>query len=237
MELIFVRHGEPVSIASSDGSPADPHLSPRGEWQAARVCDWLACEPIDAVITSNKLRAQQTVADLATKLGIEPTVLHDLDEIDRNCPVYAPFQMLPEKFPETWEKVLAQEWDEIGWDTPEVFLQRVVGAFEHIVATRPGERVVVGCHGGVIGAILAHILGASSPFTFANVPFASISRLRIHADGRGQLASLCEVGHFDAARARVVGPDGEGFEGRGFVEGLRAIEADVDRNERESGSS
>ena len=82
MELIFVRHGEPVSIASTDGSPANPHLSPRGEWQATRVCDWLACEPIDAVITSNKLRAQQTVDALASQLELAPTVLHDLDEID-----------------------------------------------------------------------------------------------------------------------------------------------------------
>ncbi len=224
MELIFIRHGEPVAIESSDGTPADPHLSARGEWQAERVCHWLSCEPIDAVVTSNKRRAQQTVAALAEHHRVEPTVIADLDEIDRHCPVYAPFQMLSSRFPEVWEKVLQQRWEEIGWDRPEVFRARVVGAFEQLVSERPGDRVVVGCHGGVIGAILAHVLDQDSPFTFANVPFASITRLRVQPDGRGQLASLCEVGHFDAQRARVVGPDGEGFDGPGFAEGLREIE-------------
>ena len=225
MELIFVRHGEPVPVESQDGSPANPHLSARGEWQSERLCDWLACEPIDAVITSNKLRAQQTVAALADRHAIAPTVLPDLDEIDRKCPVYAPFQMMSEHFPEYWEKILQQRWEEIGWDTPEVFQERVLGAYRHIIDTRPGARVVVGCHGGVIGAILAHVIGVDSPFTFANVPFASISRLRIQPDGRGQLASLCEVGHFDAERARMIGPDGEGFEGRGFADGIEEIDS------------
>lgn len=224
MELIFVRHGEPVAIESRDGTPANPHLSPRGEWQAARVCQWLACEPIDAVITSNKLRAQQTVAALADHLSIAPTVIPDLDEIDRRCPVYAPFQMMSKHFPEVWQKVLEQRWEEIGWDSPEIFQERVLGAFRHIVETRPGDRVVVGCHGGVIGAILAHVVGVDSPFTFANVPFASVTRLRIQPDGGAQLASLCEAGHFDAERARFVGPDGEGFDGPGFADGIAEIE-------------
>ncbi len=230
MELILVRHGEPVAVRSDDGSPADPQLSERGEWQARRVCDWLACEPIDAIITSNKRRAQQTVAELALRKGIAASVMHDLDEIDRNCPVYAPFQMLPEHFPDYWEKIQQQRWQEIGWDTPERFLERVIGAFEQIVTTRPGERVVVGCHGGVIGAILAHTMGIDSPFVFANVPFASLSRLRIHPNGSGHLASLSEIGHFDATRERAIGPDGEGFSGSGFAAGLTHLERSADRH-------
>ena len=114
MELIFIRHGEPVAIESPDGTPADPHLSARGEWQAERVCHWLSCEPIDAVVTSNKRRAQQTVAALAEHHRVAPTVIADLDEIDRHCPVYAPFQMLSSRFPEVWEKVLQQRWEEIN---------------------------------------------------------------------------------------------------------------------------
>lgn len=231
MELIFVRHGEPIPMQSQDGSPANPPLSQRGEWQADRVCRWLACEPIDAVITSNKRRAQQTVEALHQQLELPPRVIPELDEIDRNCPVYAPFQMMAEHFPEHFEKMQQQRWSEIGWDDPGEFKARVVGAFEGIAAERPGERVVVACHGGVIGAVLAHVIGLHSPFAFANVPFASITRVRVQPDGRGHLASYAQVGHFDAERSRSVGPDGEGFDGRGFAEGLKHIEAQADWRE------
>jgi hypothetical protein len=40
---------------------------------------------------------------------------------------------------------------------------------------------------------------------------------------------MCEVGHFDASRTRLIGPDGEGFSGTGFVEGLQKIEAAAER--------
>jgi broad specificity phosphatase PhoE len=229
MELIFVRHGEPVAAQTDDGSPANPHLSERGVWQASRVCDWLACEPIDTVITSNKRRAQQTVEALAEGLNLTPNVVHDFDEIDRNCPVYAPFQMMSEHFPDYWQKILKQQWTEIGWDSPEVFRERVIAAYEGVVASRPGERVVIGCHGGVIGAVLAHVIGVESMFTFANVPFASITRLRVQPEGGATVGSMCEVAHFDATRSRIVGPDGEGFSGTGFTEGLKKIEAAAER--------
>ena len=45
MELILIRHGEPVTV-QTDGAPADPELSLRGQWQAERVCHWLSfCLP------------------------------------------------------------------------------------------------------------------------------------------------------------------------------------------------
>ncbi len=99
MELILIRHGEPLTV-ETDGEPADPALSERGLWQAGCVSDWLACEPIDCVITSSKLRAKQ-------------------------------------------------QW------------------------------------------------------AFASPPFASLSRVVVSADGRAQVLSMNEVGHFDATRRRV----------------------------------
>jgi len=222
MELIFVRHGEPQSVRT-DGAPADPPLSPRGSWQAERVSHWLAAEAVDALVTSNKTRAKQTVEPLAEQSGLAPRVVADLDEIDRRSPIYAPIQVLAEQYPDYWKKITEQRWDEIGWDHPERFRDRVVAAYEGLVRERPGERVVVGCHGGVIGVVLSHVLGLATPFAFANLPFASISRVIVGADARAQVRSVSEVGHFDAARTRVVGPDGEGFAGRGYEHAAREL--------------
>jgi len=56
MEILLVRHGEPVTAESLAG-PVDPELTARGRWQAECLGAWLACEPIDHVITSSKRRA------------------------------------------------------------------------------------------------------------------------------------------------------------------------------------
>ncbi len=66
--------------------------------------------------------------------------------------------------------------------------------------------------------LAAHVTGVAQQWAFANPPFASFSRVGVDGDGRAQVLSLNEVGHFDATRRRVVGPDGEGFEGRGFLQ-------------------
>lgn len=219
MELILIRHGEPVTV-QTDGAPADPELSLRGQWQAERVCHWLSCEPIDCVITSSKTRAKQTVAPLVDELGLVPIEVPDLDEIDRRSTVYAPFQVLADQFPEHWQAIQEQRWNDIGWDTLEVFRERVVAAWEGILADPPGRRIAIGCHGGVIGVLASHLIGAGQQWTFANPPFASFSRIAVAADGRAQVLSMNEVGHFDASRSRVVGPDGEGFEGKGFMQAL-----------------
>lgn len=219
MELILIRHGEPQTV-ETDGKPADPALTERGLWQAERVSHWLECEPIDCVVTSSKTRAKQTVAPLVDSLGIEPLEIADFDEIDRRSTVYAPFPIMAERFPDYWQAIQEQRWADIGWDSYEYFQQRVIAAWEGVLEQRPGQRVAIGCHGGVIGVLAAHITGVAEQWAFSNPPFASISRVAISADGRAQVLSINEVGHFDATRRRVVGPDGEGFEGKGFMQAL-----------------
>ena len=60
VELIFVRHGRPEHVETTDGTPADPPLSEVGHAQAAAVAMWLAEERIDAIYSSPMQRARQT---------------------------------------------------------------------------------------------------------------------------------------------------------------------------------
>ena len=207
MQLILIRHGEPETT-ESHGERAEPALTPRGHWQAQRMAAWLAVEPIAPIITRSRLRAQPTAVPLQESLGLSHEVIADFDEIDRRATIYAPFTVLRDRFPHVLEAVTQGDWESIGWDSPQVFRQRVVTAYEDLVARRPGERVAVACHGGVIGVIATHLLGLEDPWVFANPPFASFSRLIVHSDRPAQIVSLNETGHYDAHRERVVGPDG-----------------------------
>jgi broad specificity phosphatase PhoE len=210
MHVILIRHGEPCTVETA-GEPADPGLTERGRWQAQRVSEWLACEPIDAIVTSSKTRAIETVEPLVGMRGLEPSVVADLDEIDRRSTVYAPFQVMAQRFPDYWQAIQEQRWADIGWDSFEEFERRVVAAWEGLIARPPGAHIAVGCHGGVIGVILAHITGITERWSFANPPFASCARIDIAEDGRAQVLSMNETGHFDAMRDHVVGTAGEGF--------------------------
>ena len=217
MEWILVRHAEP-RIARSAAEPVDPDLTERGRWQAERVSEWLSCEPIDAIVTSPKRRAKETVAPLASKLGLEPSVVEDLDEIDRHARVYAPFHLIPEHFPELVTAMERQDWETLGWDDPRHFAERVREAWEGLVADPPGERVVVACHGGVIGVIVGHVLGmgvgGGLGGPVATSPFAAMSRFRAAASGALQLVTLNEDAHFDGQREQRIGWEGahHGFE-------------------------
>lgn len=209
MEILLVRHGEPVTAVSEAG-PVDPELTERGAWQAKCLGVWLAHESIDCIVASSKRRAIETATPLAKRLGLTPEIIPDLVEIDRNAKVYAPPPLLKERFPDYYEAMTKGDFEKIGWDSYEVFQARVRGAWQDLLDRPRGERVVVACHGGTIGVILSKVLEVQTHSLFDPTPFASITRLVV-ADGAVRLRSLHEVSHFDGVRERAVGPVGVGF--------------------------
>ncbi|MDH4171937.1 MAG: histidine phosphatase family protein [Acidimicrobiia bacterium] len=204
VQVILVRHGQPVAEINHDRI-ADPGLSELGQWQARRLQDWLAAEPVDAVVTSPKRRAIETVQPVIDAGGLPHRILDDLDEIDRGSFIYHPTERLPIDGGDYWDKVMAQQWDDIGWDPPEAFAQRIAGAWEQLVADPPGDHVLVGCHGGTIRFVLGHVLGLSGTRSITT-DYAAISRVRVDLDsGRATVHSVNETGHFDASRSRIEG--------------------------------
>lgn len=204
MQLIFVRHAQPRHEIRDEGI-ADPGLSELGHWQAERLVAWLRHEPVDAVWASPKRRALETVRPLADHLGLDITIDPELDEIDRRSSVYLPTELLPTEGGAYWQAITEQRWDDIGWDSPSRFQDRVGAAFDRLRHERPGARVVVGCHGGVIRSVLVHALGPDARVSLA-ADYASITRLTVAPGGEVAITSVNETGHFDADRVGVIGP-------------------------------
>ena len=74
-----MRHGQSIPYVEGQPFPlvdghGDPPLSPRGEWQAERVGERLADEPIDAIYVSSLTRTHQTAAPLASRLAMPHVV-------------------------------------------------------------------------------------------------------------------------------------------------------------------
>jgi broad specificity phosphatase PhoE len=210
-ELIFVRHGEqyiPDPRTGPVGDTFDPPLSDRGRQQARLVGEWLSTQKIDAVYASPLKRALDTGAAIARHHRLEPVVIADLREVEifRDVPpeksavdfLGAPLlaglreRMLTEK---TWD---VYPCSESSFD----FRKRIVNAIEAILAGNEGKRVVVACHGGVINAYVAHIIGVRYDMFFRPA-HASLS---VVAAGHGvrALHSLNSVHHLQTPEESFV---------------------------------
>lgn len=192
MELVLVRHGRPHRLEVVEGR-ADPSLDDAGHRQAEAVGRWLAEERIDALYSSPLARARETAEPLARALAIEPTVVDDVAEWDRDTNAYIPIEEMEEAAPELWDALLAGDLGALGVDLP-AFLGRVRRGLDGIAAKHPGERVVVVCHGGVINAYLADVLGLDRVLFFAPA-YTSVHRVLVARDGRRGVGSMNETAH------------------------------------------
>jgi broad specificity phosphatase PhoE len=83
VEIVFIRHAEPMR----DGSP-DPGLTDLGRRQVAELAAKSASWPKPTeVLVSPTLRARETAAPLCAGLGLEPTIAPWLEEIRFDKPI------------------------------------------------------------------------------------------------------------------------------------------------------
>ncbi len=80
------------------------------------------------------------------------------------------------------------------------FQRGVVDCVERIIADHGGGRVAVFCHGGVINAWAAHVLGIETPLFF-DPTYTSINRFLAARSGERSVASLNEMAHLRELRA------------------------------------
>jgi probable phosphoglycerate mutase len=193
VELLLIRHALPLRIENADG-PADPPLAEAGHRQARALADWLAPEPIDRLYVSPRARARETAAPLAEARGLEVVVEEGVAEFDRDADSYVPMEELKASGDPRWAEIVAGGYFGDGDLTPETFQATVVEAVERIIADNPGGTAAIVCHGGVINAYLAHVLGLAAQLFF-EPGYTSISRIRASRRGHRMLVSANETAH------------------------------------------
>lgn len=209
MELILVRHAEPVRVNAGDvDGPADPGLTARGNEQAQRLATWLADEAVDLLVTSPSRRARETVAPLAAALSMEPIVEDGVSEYDAASGEYIPIEELRAAKDERWFATIEGRWADVGGADPQEFQRVVVPALEAVIEHHPGKRVVVVTHGGVINVYLAHVLGITSALWF-HPEYTSISRVLAASGGTRSVGSINETSHLYATRTAFADVRGE----------------------------
>ena len=195
--LVLVRHGQqqwPDPETSTSGDWVDPPLSDTGQQQAAAVGKFLAEEHASAIYSSHLLRAKHTGLAIADHHELEVNVVPSLEE-------FRMFEQLPaDKRPlDVVDQLILEGARErfvqsLSWDayphseTSLDFRRRIGSSIEGIMASHPGETVIVACHGGVINIVVAQILGVEADFLFRPA-HASVHRIRF-GNGRRVIESL-----------------------------------------------
>jgi broad specificity phosphatase PhoE len=201
-ELIFVRHGEqhvPDARSGPVGDTIDPPLSERGRRQAKVVGERLSVDRIDGVYASPLQRALETGREIARHHRMEPSVIHDLREVEvfRDIPADKPAaDFLGEGLLLGIRERMLRErkWDVYPYSESSFeFRKRTVNAVEAIIAENEGKRVVIACHGGVINAYIGHVIGVGSDMFFRPA-HASISVV-FSGHGVRALQTLNDVHH------------------------------------------
>lgn len=199
MEIIFIRHGEPGW--SLDGwSQTNPHLTERGHLQAELAAKRLANaqRPLNEIIVSPAIRAQETAEPIAGHLGLTPVTIDDVVEIrmpdwsgQLEETVQQIFMEARHRSPDEW-------WDGIaGGESFRDFHSRVTGTIDGILAERgivrdperahlwnvsdEERRVAIVAHGGTNAVAIGHLLGVDpTPWEWERfiLYHASFARLR-----------------------------------------------------------
>jgi probable phosphoglycerate mutase len=178
----------------ADG-PADPGLADDGLAQVAHLVGYLATETLDAVYSSPLRRAFQTAVPLAEAHEREVVVVDEVAEFDRHSSSYVPAEELKRTNDRRWQMLNSGQWDPADGD-PIEFSRTVVTAIEQLIDRHAGDRIAVVCHGGVIGAYVAHILDMPPrPQSFYYPNYTSINRVAAAKSGKRSVITLNETGH------------------------------------------
>jgi len=177
------------------GAPADPPLTEEGHAQAkllaAAIADG-AYGRVTAVVTSTMRRAIETGEPLAEALGVTAATEESIVELDDGWTSYG---VGVEDYPSreaAWAAMDAGWWGANSFD-PVAFRRRVRDGMDAVAAGHPGGAVAVVCHGGVISAYLAEVLGTERT-VFFSPDYCSVSRVLVEP-GYRELISANETLH------------------------------------------
>lgn len=197
-ELLLIRHGETdYNRQYRFQGQIDVPLNQTGLAQARRLADRLAAEPLDAVVSSDLQRARATAEPLLQARGAQAR----LDPLWREQAfgVLEGLEVPSVRFshPELWAAWSRHEADQAppGGESNVRFHARVMQALRALAEARPGARVAVFTHGGVLDMVWREVNARplAGPRE-CEIPNTGINRLRWDG-GRLEILQWADAAH------------------------------------------
>lgn len=181
--VLLIRHGRSADIVPGSPESLDPPLHEQGVKQADAVARRLSSVDIAAVYSSHLLRALHTAQAIALPHGHSVVVHEDLEEVRLGDWSNGEFRRRAATADPAWvEWSTRGTWDGIpNGEGDSAFRERVTTRIQSLAARHRGETIAVVCHGGVINAYLAAVLGTARSL-WMMIENTSITAVKV-ADG------------------------------------------------------
>lgn len=152
LKIALVRHGE-TDWNKTDRIQGQSNipLNETGILQAEKAAEWLAQNrPWDCLYSSELIRARKTAEIIGASLNLEPAIFEPLAERKFGALEGLSAAEREERFPNR----LQDETSVPGLEVRRDFRERVVKAFEAVLAMAPGTNIIIVSHGGWINQLL-----------------------------------------------------------------------------------
>lgn len=169
MHIYFVRHGkkEAQKVLNQFGYP-DQGLTDLGVRQAEVTGKYLADIKLDAIYSSDLVRAMQTAESIIKHQDVEEIITDQrLREINMGIFHTSTEDEVKNQHPDFYQNFMVKDIDfrYPDGETGEEVKNRVLSFLDE-VKELPYENIVVSCHGGVIRSIFSHFLGLKQHMRF-----------------------------------------------------------------------
>ena len=179
--VLAIRHGETAwNVDTRIQGQLDIPLNETGRWQAHRLALAVAEEGIDAVYSSDLLRAWQTAQ--AVSMGSGRSVLADTGLRERGFGIFEglTFAEIALRWPEQSQRWRRRDptFGAPGGEVLTDFHARCVATVTRLASAHPGQTIAVVAHGGVMDSLYraASRVALDAPRSWA-LGNASINRL------------------------------------------------------------
>jgi broad specificity phosphatase PhoE len=197
--LLLVRHGETTWNAERRWQGHhDASLSAVGRAEAQALAARIAADEPGALYSSDLPRARETADEIARRTGLEPTIDARWREVDVGEWLGLAPGEAESRYPDGYARWLAGG---TGWSQGESYpemAERGLAAVRDVVSRHAGAEAPVVCvtHGGVIRAIVMHVLGMppSARRLLATGPTGTITAIDATA-AAWRLRSFNDAGH------------------------------------------
>jgi probable phosphoglycerate mutase len=203
--LIAIRHGETAwNVDTRLQGHLDIGLNERGRWQAERVAQALADEPIQAIYASDLQRAWDTAGAIAQATGTARQAHPGLRERSFGILQGKTHAEIEADWPEQAKRWRQRDpqWAPEGGESLQALSQRIVQTAAELAARHIGGQIVLVAHGGVLDALYRAATGQElqAPRSW-NLGNAAINRLLWTPEGL-TLVGWADTRHLDNEAAR-----------------------------------
>jgi len=186
----LIRHGEPVGGNKYRGQSDDP-LSEKG-WLQMRNAVGEHC-PWNAIVSSTLSRCAAFASELAQRHALPLEFDARLMEIGFGEWEGRTAEQVTAQDPALLRRFWLDPLNNVppGAELLTAFRDRVIPAWDEILARHSGKHILIVGHAGVIRMVVRHVLDMPLQRVFRlAVPNAGITRIRVESDGEQTLPTL-----------------------------------------------